>query len=66
METNHSFMISWHPCYAYKLPEGHRFPMAKYDLIPEQLLYEDAVSPGQLHRPAKCAFEDVLRVHSEE
>jgi acetoin utilization deacetylase AcuC-like enzyme len=66
METNHSFIISWHPCYAHSLPEGHRFPMAKYDLIPEQLLYEGLGSPGQLRQPAKCAFEDVLRVHSAD
>ena len=32
--------IAYSPIYKYELPEGHRFPMIKYELIPEQLLYE--------------------------
>jgi hypothetical protein len=34
--------IAFDPIYAHPLPEGHRFPMLKYELIPEQLLYEIA------------------------
>ena len=36
--------IAYAPIYKYSLPEGHRFPMEKYELIPEQLLYEGVVS----------------------
>ena len=25
--------------YKYELPKGHRFPMVKYELIPEQLIF---------------------------
>ncbi len=32
--------IAYHPIYKHHLPDGHRFPMAKYDLLPQQLLYE--------------------------
>ena len=32
--------IAYHPIYRHPLPEGHRFPMAKYELLPQQLLYE--------------------------
>ncbi len=32
--------IAFHPIYKHPLPEGHRFPMDKYDLLPEQLIYE--------------------------
>ena len=32
--------IAYHPIYSHELPAGHRFPMEKYDLLPEQLLYE--------------------------
>ncbi|MFN7015298.1 MAG: histone deacetylase, partial [Bacteroidia bacterium] len=28
--------IAWSKCYAHPLPEGHRFPMAKYELLPDQ------------------------------
>jgi hypothetical protein len=29
--------IAHSPIYQLPLPEGHRFPMLKYELIPEQL-----------------------------
>ncbi len=32
--------IAYHPIYKHHLPDGHRFPMDKYDLLPQQLLYE--------------------------
>ncbi len=32
--------IAFHPIYKHPLPEGHRFPMQKYDLLPQQLIYE--------------------------
>lgn len=32
--------IAYHPIYEYPLPEGHRFPMEKYGLLKEQLIYE--------------------------
>ena len=37
--------IAFDPIYAHPLPEGHRFPMLKYELIPEQLLYEGVIGP---------------------
>lgn len=43
--------IAWHPQYAHPLPEGHRFPMLKYELIPEQLLHEGTIDPDQLFYP---------------
>ncbi len=49
--------------YAHPLPEGHRFPMAKYELIPEQLLHEGRITRAQLHQPEKVALEHALAVH---
>lgn len=43
--------IAWSPVYKYELPEGHRFPMAKYELIPEQLLYEGTVKQENFFHP---------------
>ena len=40
--------IAYDPIYAHPLPEGHRFPMLKYELIPEQLLHEGTVSSSDL------------------
>ena len=58
--------IAYDPIYAHPLPEGHRFPMSKYELIPEQLLYEGSISSEQLFTPARCADEIILLTHSED
>lgn len=51
--------------YAHPLPEGHRFPMLKYELIPEQLLYEGSIKPTNLFVPKECASDDVLLTHNQ-
>lgn len=53
--------VAWHPIYALPLPEGHRFPMLKYELIPQQLLYEGVIQPHQLFEPDMCA-SDILEL----
>jgi acetoin utilization deacetylase AcuC-like enzyme len=55
--------IAWHPIYAHPLPEGHRFPMVKYELIPGQLLHEGSITPSQLFAPAPCPIDVVCRTH---
>lgn len=57
--------IAFDPVYAHPLPEGHRFPMLKYELIPEQLLHEGTITPEQLFTPEPCADEWLLLTHSE-
>ncbi len=49
--------------YAHPLPEGHRFPMLKYELIPEQLLYEGSITENHLFVPKVCAATDILLTH---
>lgn len=56
--------IAWNALYAHPLPEGHRFPMLKYELIPEQLQYEGTVSAAHFFSPKRCTPEDVLRAHT--
>jgi len=58
--------IAYSPIYKYKLPENHRFPMTKYELIPEQLLYEGIVSENHFFHPDKMSDEDILLTHSKE
>jgi acetoin utilization deacetylase AcuC-like enzyme len=55
--------IAWHPLYAHPLPEGHRFPMIKYELIPEQLLHEGLIKPDHLFAPEPLSEELVLLTH---
>ena len=57
--------IAWDPLYKHPLPEGHRFPMEKYDLIPEQLFYEGTICEAQLYRPGMLSDDMVLLTHSE-
>ncbi|QPH39959.1 histone deacetylase family protein [Pedobacter endophyticus] len=56
--------IAWDPIYAHPLPEGHRFPMLKYELIPGQLLYEGTIEQGNLFSPEPTTEEIVLLTHA--
>lgn len=57
--------IAYHPCYYLDLPEGHRFPMDKYRLLPEQLLYEGLFQRENFFAPDKIALDKVSRVHTQ-
>jgi acetoin utilization deacetylase AcuC-like enzyme len=58
--------IAYDPIYAHPLPVGHRFPMLKYELIPEQLLYEGLISAQDLHAPVECPHGIILATHTTE
>jgi acetoin utilization deacetylase AcuC-like enzyme len=57
--------IAWDPIYAHPLPDGHRFPMLKYELIPEQLLHEGVITEANLFSPEAVAEENILRSHDQ-
>ncbi len=63
---NKQLYIAWHPIYAHPLPENHRFPMIKYELIPGQLLHEGTIAAQQLHEPEPCSEDIILLTHSRE
>ncbi|TVR81452.1 MAG: histone deacetylase [Chitinophagaceae bacterium] len=48
--------IAYNEIYKHPLPEGHRFPMEKYELIPQQLLYEGTITSDNIFNPK--AIED--------
>jgi acetoin utilization deacetylase AcuC-like enzyme len=48
------------------LPEGHKFPMAKYSGLRERILAEGILQPGDLHEAPAAAWEDLLLVHAPE
>ena len=58
--------IAYDPIYAHPLPEDHRFPMLKYELIPEQLLFEGTITKSNLVSPALCPLDVVLLTHERE
>ena len=43
--------IAYSPIYKYELPNGHRFPMIKYEMIPEQLLHEGTINDNNFFHP---------------
>ena len=55
--------IAYSPIYKYELPNGHRFPMIKYELIPEQLLYEGTIKEGNFFHPDPATEETILLTH---
>jgi acetoin utilization deacetylase AcuC-like enzyme len=57
--------IAYHKMYAHPLPKGHRFPMSKYELIPEQLLHEGTITHDNLFAPQPCPEEVVLWTHDK-
>ena len=59
-------MIVYHPFYRHPLPEGHRFPMIKYDLLPQQLLYEGTCVQDNFFEPDIPNDQYILAVHEPE
>ena len=55
--------IAFDPIYAHPLPEGHRFPMLKYELIPEQLLHEGTIIKENLFSPEPISEAMILLTH---
>lgn len=60
------FPIAYHPIYKHPLPEGHRFPMLKYELLPQQLLHEGIAEASDFFEPEICKIEPILNIHTEE
>ena len=55
--------IAFDNIFAHSLPPGHRFPMAKYELLPQQLLYEGTVEENNFFSSPKIEESIVLGVH---
>lgn len=48
------------------LPEGHRFPMAKYRMLRERVEESGICGPGELREPRAMTDEELLRVHTTD
>jgi acetoin utilization deacetylase AcuC-like enzyme len=59
------FPIAFHPIFQHPLPEGHRFPMLKYELLPQQLLYEGTATESDFFEPDVCDLNPVLAIHKQ-
>ena len=55
--------IAYHPIYKHPLPSGHRFPMEKYELLPQQLIQERTCSAKNFFEPGVLDKSVILAVH---
>jgi len=58
--------IAFNNNYIYPLEENHRFPMIKYELIPEQLIRENTCVDENFFSPGKIDSKIVLKTHQNE
>ncbi|MBD0400236.1 histone deacetylase [Flammeovirga sp. EKP202] len=58
--------VAYHPRYGHPVEEGHRFPMDKYPLLMEQLLFEGTITEENLFAPNPVKEEDILTTHTLE
>lgn len=60
-----SFHVAFSPIYVHAVPEGHRFPMLKYDLLQQQLVLEGLVEPADFILASPIQLKYLKDVHSE-
>jgi acetoin utilization deacetylase AcuC-like enzyme len=58
--------IAYHPIYKHPLPEGHRFPMIKYELLPQQLIHEGTCIEANFFEPEIPNDKYIVAVHDPE
>jgi len=58
--------IAFHPKYQLSLPDKHRFPMEKYDLLPKQLMYDGTCIQEDFFIPKPIDLSIIERVHEPE
>lgn len=58
--------VAWDPIYVHPLPENHRFPMEKYELLPLQLKHEGTLNDANFFKPNPVSKENLLTVHTSQ
>lgn len=58
--------IAYHPIYKHPLPLGHRFPMGKYELLHQQLLYEGTCKEYNFFEPVLLNNKYFFLTHDAE
>jgi acetoin utilization deacetylase AcuC-like enzyme len=57
--------VAWSREYVLPLPPGHRFPMSKYEMLPQQLLYEGTLREENFFKPEPVAEDWITRTHEQ-
>ena len=57
--------VAWTDSYVLPLPPHHRFPMSKYEVLPQQLLHEGTLSEENIFHPTPIKPSVVLLTHEK-
>jgi acetoin utilization deacetylase AcuC-like enzyme len=57
--------VAWNQSYVLSLPPNHRFPMSKYEVLPQQLLYEGTIKTENIFSPDPIDEKWILTAHEE-
>ena len=57
--------VAFDPIYVLPLPENHRFPMEKYDLLQRQLIHEGTCEPEEFFSPATIDHDSIIAIHQK-
>jgi acetoin utilization deacetylase AcuC-like enzyme len=57
--------VAWSEFYVLPLPPNHRFPMSKYEVLPQQLLHEGTIRQENIFHPQPIDTHWILRTHDE-
>src|SRR5690349_19075454 len=55
--------IAWSESYVLPLPPNHRFPMSKYEVLPQQLLHEGTITADNIFRPEPVDEQLIVLTH---
>tara|TARA_B100000900_G_scaffold391124_1_gene385435 strand:+ start:157 stop:1059 length:903 start_codon:yes stop_codon:yes gene_type:complete len=58
--------IAYNKIFRHELNNNHRFPMDKYNLIPERLVYENTCNSNNFFDPGELNDLDALKTHQED
>ena len=58
--------IAWAPTYILPLPPNHRFPMSKYEVLPDQLLHEGTIRDENIFNPLPVDERWILNTHDKD
>jgi acetoin utilization deacetylase AcuC-like enzyme len=58
--------VAWTESYVLPLPPNHRFPMSKYEILPQQLLYEGTLKQENFFAPQPLDEKWIVETHDAE
>lgn len=58
------FPVVYHPAYVTPLPDGHRFPMPKFQLLRDLLVRDRIITEAQIYQPGAPPTEWLELVHT--